>query len=333
MSRLVYVSVAIGLAMIGLLVLQMRGQGGKSVVVALEPGPSQPRVPPGEAGIDPAALSAAAEYAGKRNTRALVVARGGHIVFEQYWSGTTFDSEIDPGFAPVLVALGVGAAMNDRLIADLDAPLSRYLPDAKPEEAAISLRQYLGGDAPGRSQVESADLLAGMLERVSSQTWPSFVAERLWKPMEAGTIEFHSPRRQQVAGAGAACCVRARIGDWMRIGVMLAHDGVFQANQLTPPGYVNRMMQPANKGSPRGYFTRVDGDFAARDVAWLEGSDQQRLWVVPSLELAILRVGDEAPSAEGWDEATIPNDIIRGTSGWQPRAAGEGVDPKKFAPH
>ena len=29
----------------------------------------------------------------------------------------------------------------------------------------------------------------------------------------------------------------------------------------------------------------------------------------------------------------IPDSIIRGTSGWQPRAAGEGVDPNKFAPH
>ena len=29
----------------------------------------------------------------------------------------------------------------------------------------------------------------------------------------------------------------------------------------------------------------------------------------------------------------IPDSIIRGTSGWQPASAGEGVDPNKFAPH
>jgi hypothetical protein len=93
------------------------------------------------------------------------------------------------------------------------------------------------------------------------------------------------------------------------------------------------MLKPAHKDSPRGFFTRVDGDFAAHDVAWLEGTNRQRLWIVPSLRLSILRIGDEPPSSLGWDEAMIPNSIIRGTSDWQPRAAGEGVDPGKFAPH
>ena len=77
----------------------------------------------------------------------------------------------------------------------------------------------------------------------------------------------------------------------------------------------------------------VGGDFRRRDVAWLADRTQQRLWVVPSLRLVILRVGDDAGSGEGWDEAMIPDSIIRGPSGWQPESAGEGVDPKKFAPH
>ena len=29
----------------------------------------------------------------------------------------------------------------------------------------------------------------------------------------------------------------------------------------------------------------------------------------------------------------IPDSIIRGTVGWQPRSVSEGVDPNKFAPH
>ena len=82
-----------------------------------------------------------------------------------------------------------------------------------------------------------------------------------------------------------------------------------------------------------GIFTRVGGTFAARDVAWLESAGKQRLWIVPSLRLTILRVGDEPPESKGWDEAMIPDSIIRGASGWQPSAVGEGVDPNKYAPH
>ena len=54
---------------------------------------------------------------------------------------------------------------------------------------------------------------------------------------------------------------------------------------------------------------------------------------MPSLRLVILRVGDEPPASQGWDEAMIPDSIIRGTSGWQPASVGEGVDPNKYAPH
>ena len=58
----------------------------------------------------------------------------------------------------------------------------------------------------------------------------------------------------------------------------------------------------------------------------LEASGRQRLWMVPSLKLVILRVGDEPPASEGWDEAMIPDSIIRGTRDWRPASTGEGSE-------
>jgi hypothetical protein len=119
----------------------------------------------------------------------------------------------------------------------------------------------------------------------------------------------------------------------MRVGEVLASDGVFEGNQLTPPRFVTLMLTPTFEGSPIGFDVNVDDRFAAADVAWLNGGRNQRLWVVPSLRLVILRAGDGPDRAEDWDEAMIPDSIIRGTSGWKPRSATEGIDPKKFAPH
>ena len=62
-----------------------------------------------------------------------------------------------------------------------------------------------------------------------------------------------------------------------------------------------------------------------------KGTQGQRLWVVPALRLTILRLGRQ-PSAD-WDETMIPNTVVRGTSGWQPAAAGASVDPNLYAPH
>ena len=42
-----------------------------------------------------AGIQAAVDYAGARNTRALVIGHGGHIVFEKYWDDTTLDSPVD----------------------------------------------------------------------------------------------------------------------------------------------------------------------------------------------------------------------------------------------
>jgi len=127
--------------------------------------------------------------------------------------------------------------------------------------------------------------------------------------------------------------VRARIGDWMRIGETLANNGVFEGSQLTPPRYVSLMLKPTHKDSRHGFFTHVGGSFAAHDVAWLEAAGKQRLWIVPSLRLVILRLGDEPSKSDGWSEEMIPDSIIRNTNGWQPSSVTDGVDPSKFAPH
>jgi CubicO group peptidase (beta-lactamase class C family) len=330
-----FVFTSIAIVMVGVILFLLKDGEAKPVVMQLEPGPSQPRVSPGEAGMDPAALALAVDYAGERNSSALVVGRGGHIVFEKYWGDTTFDTPVDPGFAPVLAALVTGTVMNDRLIVNLDQPVSNYLGGAAdPQQAAASMRELLAGSLPGHSLQDSTDLVALVLERLGRQPYQSLVVERLWKPMGGGALEFRvrdNPRRPQ--GVSAACCVRARIGDWMRIGELLANDGVFEGNQYAPPRFVSLMLRPAYRESPRGFHVRVDGTFAARDVAWLDGTDQQRMWIVPSLKLVILRLGGESPASKEWDEAWIPDSVIRGTSGWQPQAAGEGIDPGKFAPH
>jgi len=316
---------------------RFRESSDERIIVKLVPGPPTPTLSPAEAGIDPAAIQLAVDYAGKRNSSALVIGRNGHIVFEKYWGGTTLDSPISTDrFAQVLGPLLVGSAMNDRLIRDLDEPITNYHPELADAPASstgpYTLRQLLG------SQYDHVDLPAGIVARVlellAKQPYETLVSERLWKPIGGGDISFRRGSGK-VRGdfAVAGCCVTARISDWMRIGDLLANDGVFEGNQFAPPRFVTLMLTPTNKDLSTGFGINVDGRFAAADVAWLDGGRSQRLWVVPSLRLVILRAGDEPDESDGWDDTMIPDSIIRGTSGWKPRSAGEGIDPNKFAPH
>ena len=339
---------------------------GPRIDVRVAAGPPQPRIPLGEAGIDPAAVALAVDYAGKRNTHALLIGRGGHIVFEKYWDGFTADSMVEvSGFAPVLTALVLGSAMNDDRHLNLDTPVSNYMAEwADEPRGAITLRQlmehddalatvsgwpwpgsrasrfFASADLPktliewpmgqgpaqfaGAPRVDS-ELLALLLERRFAMPYRQMLVARVWQPIGAGAFSMSANR--------AACCLRTRIADWMRIGELLANDGVFEGSPLTPAHYVNLLVKPAHPESPVGLFTRVDGNFVAHDVARLESAGKQRLWVVPSLKLVILRIGEEPPASQGWDEASIPDDVVRGTSGWHPVDAGTQVDPKLFAPH
>ena len=322
MKKLGLLVLVVALAAIAFVVFRSGESDADRIVVQLVPGPPQPKVTPDEAGISMAAIQAAVDYAGKRNTTALVIGRGGHIVFEKYWGDTTLDTQLAASqFSRVLVPLLVGSAMNDRLIVSLDEPASSYLPEYADTPAGRgTIRDHLGlrveDSSPG-----SVEVLTQLLEKVTKQSFETLLSERFWKPMGAG--DFSVRRRGSI--------VEARIGDWMRIGELLANEGVFEGNQFTPPRYVALMRKPTHDNSPLGLGLNVGGTFAA-DVAWL-ADGTQRLWVVPSLRLVILRAGDEPEQTDGWDEAMIPNSIIRGTSGWHPRSVGEGVDPNKYAPH
>lgn len=331
MSRLQLGMTGLALVLLGFSLARFVEHEGKPVTVHLAPQPAEPRVAPAEAGIDPAALDAAAGFAGAHGTRALVVARNGHIAFEKYWGDTSFETPVETGFDPVLVALVLGTALNDRLMHSLDEPLANYITDLGEPQKTYTLRELLAGDRAAIPPAESADLLALALERVTAKPWQEVVAQRLWTPLGGGDLVFHQgDSKLRPGGVSAGCCLRARVGDWMRVGELLLNEGRYEGNEFMPPRYAALLTAPTHKDAPRGFFTRVDGSFADK-VFWLEGSDRQRLWIVPALRLTVLRIGGE-PST-GWDEAMIPDSIIRGTSGWHAPDPAQSVDPKMFAPH
>lgn len=329
---------------------------------ALNPPP--PRVAPEDEQIDPAALEAAARYAGERNSRALIVSRRRHIVFERYWQGSDFDTPVAVhSFGKTLAALLVGAALSERRIVSIDEPAARYIEEWRNDaRSAITIRHLLQmtsglgpppaepaspavgpvGSAlelapvarPGTTWVyQDADpqVLGTLIERATGMRYAQYLSEKLWQPLEAGEAWLWLDRPG--GAAQVSCCLVARQGDWMRVAEILLYDGVYQGEEVLPPGWVRRMLTPAlgNRhygfhvwlGSPhaatRSYsfgrhevVHRMSEPYAADDVFFLDGQARNRLWLVPSLELAILRTGGEPPDDADWDDSYIPNVIIRG---------------------
>jgi CubicO group peptidase (beta-lactamase class C family) len=170
--------------------------------------------------------------------------------------------------------------------------------------------------------------LAGVvLERATGVPFESWVEQKLWGPSGAGIGEFYLDRRNGMPAV--YCCFRASPHDFLRLGVLLAHDGAMDGRQVLPAGWVAEMargsrvnpnygLQVWTGNVPAGvreYFTGsrqgiTHGEpYTADDVIWMEGGGGRTVWAIPSRDLVIVRLGRAAP---GWDAAVLPNLLLRG---------------------
>ena len=102
-------------------------------------------------------------------------------------------------------------------------------------------------------------------------------------------------------------------------------NGCYAGQQVIPEGWVDEMTTPsaANEnygmqlwlGTSHEPLRKYDPGiefmgnlhsepFVADDVVFLDGAGDQRLYVIPSRELVILRTGKDGPE---WDDAVLPN--------------------------
>jgi CubicO group peptidase (beta-lactamase class C family) len=126
------------------------------------------------------------------------------------------------------------------------------------------------------------------------------------------------------------CCYRATPHDWLRYGAALATDGNVRGRQLWPEGWVKEMTTPSAIYPNYGYQIWVGNPsepnnrlynqgiakgaphgppIEAENVFFLEGGGYRTMYVMPDLELVILRLGYMHPD---WQTSTIPNFVLGG---------------------
>ena len=210
---------------------------------------------------------------------------------------------LNPWSSSMRVALG-----SDIIAADLSEPLSAQ---------------------PGTEWAEqSADpqLAALIVERATGMRYAEFVSEAIWRRIGAGDAWLWLDR------AGGAphteCCMLARQGDWLRLAELLIKDGNYRGDEVIRPGWIARMLVPAHGNETFGSYIRmgksnVTGSepYATQDLFIVEGNGGNRLWLIPSLQMSILRMGPAPEHAADWDDARIPNAIIRGAKDYRQPAA------------
>jgi CubicO group peptidase (beta-lactamase class C family) len=328
--------------------------------------PPAPRETPAAEQLDVAALQNAADYAEKQQSRALIVTRHGYIVFEKYWQGSNLDTVVESsGLGRVVAALATGVAISERKIGWPDEPIGYLIPAwSKDPRGQITVRNLLQmssglGSAstslystnvisrylnlpsealPGHRWLDQAvdpDLLGYVIQNATKQPYAEYVSQAIWARVGAGdaSLWLDSPD----GNAHVATGFFARQGDWLRVAELLLQNGNYQGDEVIVPRWVPELLQPVKSNPNYGSYLRLGthptpgmSPYATSDVIVVEGGGN-RLWLVPSLQIAILRTGGQP--ASDWDESRIPNLIIRGAHDFVPAAARPGADIRQLVPN
>ena len=178
----------------------------------------------------------------------------------------------------------------------------------------------------------NTELLGVILARAWGQRYSTILRDKLWQPMggERARVHTDSPGGR----AYTSCCLGAPAMDWARIGLVLLGKGEANGRRIVSAGWIEQMTRPSRTSRRYGYQTWLGYDdpmlpptgggstggiatepFLARDTFFLVGRGQQHVFVTPSLELVIVRIGPalgRKPIERGFDLSVLVNTAIRG---------------------
>ena len=207
-----------------------------------------------------------------------------------------------------------------------------------PRHEHILINEYTLLHEPGTRYDYSnanAELIAPLLARATGQSYEQWVSQQILSLLSAAGGEIWLNRDKGVAHSG--CCILLPAQSFAKVGQLLLQDGVWNGTRLLPEGYVAQMRKPTNENQNAGLgvylgnpFTQWRGahnpdlekvptyhsaPYEADDLFLFDGNSNQVLYMVPSKNLLILRMGG-TPSREfsrelAWDNAFLPNLILK----------------------
>lgn len=170
-------------------------------------------------------------------------------------------------------------------------------------------------------------MLGWAIEGATGTRYADWLSRSIWQPIGAGNASLWLDR----AGGSPrySCCLIASGQDWLRVGLLVLNKGKVGGKQIIAADWIDRMTapSPANanygwqiwRGNPhnpaRTYGKAIRAvvpakqPFARDDVVYFDGSAGQRVYIIPSEQMVIVRIGQ--PQMD-WDDSALPNAVLAG---------------------
>lgn len=210
-----------------------------------------------------------------------------------------------------------------RLYDDSSDPFSdllRMYADTDAAEVALSIPAVR---APGQDyEYNNANsmLLGLVLKRATGRRLAEYISEKIWQPIGAKDAAYWLDKDE--GAVKPFCCFFTRGRDWLRLGKMLLNGGKVGERTVVPENWLKKMLV-ANPYEPDyGYQVWLgfsdngrrkihrSEPLVAKDMFYLDGRAIQRVYIIPSYDLVIVRTGRF--KGDFWDDSFIPNTLVRG---------------------
>ncbi len=181
----------------------------------------------------------------------------------------------------------------------------------------------------------ASDLVAVLIQRATQRKYEEYLASELLTPIQAMGGEIWLNREGGVAHSG--CCIMLPSDTWLRLGVLMVQNGVWQGKRILPNWWNQEILKGSQANPnyslyfwlgtphvPRRHF--VDPDhipnpgtlqsepYLADDLFMFDGNGNQVIYIVPSRKLVVVRTGGwpgKGIDGKEWDNTYIANTIIR----------------------
>jgi CubicO group peptidase (beta-lactamase class C family) len=228
-----------------------------------------------------------------------------------------------------LLAMSSGLQWNEGYGAVSDVTSMLYL---QPDMADFARSPPLA-HSPGEEWLYSsgtAVILSRIAQEALSRGEPqardlaTFIRGRLFLPLGISSATIEPDEHGTLVGSSY---MYATARDWARYGLFLLQDGIWQGEELLPPGYVTMMATPVD--ASHGQYgmgqtwlwgsepvtPRVNPDAAfgiPPDTFWMSGHDGQSVCIIKSRQLVIVRLG-LTPYAAGYTSQRLVQAILKAT--------------------
>ncbi len=209
-------------------------------------------------------------------------------------------------------------------------PFSKHVRRQIGTDLAAAALDYRLQDPPGGAfnyNGVNPTLLLMLIERATGRRYADYLSARLWRPLGNSDAAVWLDREGGLARG--ATSLFARPMDWARLGQMMLEHGKVGDRQIVPPEWIELMTTPSATNPMYGFLlwlgtahveqrtlepfegfaATMAESFKVGDIMFFDGLGGQRVYIVPSRSLVIVRTG---LLSSQWEDVRLPNTLIGG---------------------